>query len=444
VYRVTRVNTTAKESGRMSKTTPRPHLYYGWCIVATTFCMALVSMGARSGFGVFVLPMSEEFGWNRGTISLAAAIGALVSGLSQPFLGRLYDRLGGRQLILASLVISGVGTMLLALTTHILFFILLFGGLLSITMGGSSLTTTAALLAKWFDRHRATAVSLNASGASVGGLLLVPLTVYLIHLVGWRTTWVVLGLLILLLVVPLAFVLLKDDPAELGLLPDGEPRPLETSQDAPRRPGPLEVASWRDAFRSTPIWQLCGGYFVCGFTIALISTHFVPFAIERGVSPATAATAYGVMSGLNVVGVLAVGALADRGGRKNLLGLVYALRGCAYAALLLVPGAWSLWSFVVIMGFSWWATLPLTSALTAEVYGLKHLGILNGLAFTGHQIGGALSIQLGGTLRDLTGSYDLPFALAGLLLVGASLGSFAIREQRYSTRYQTVAGATGA
>ena len=286
-------------------------------------------------------------------------------------------------------------------------------------------------------------MSLNAAGASVGGLVLVPLTVYLIHLVGWRMAWVVLGLLLLLLVVPLAWVLLKDDPAELGLLPDGDPQPVHGSQTAPVRAGPLEVEHWQQSFRSTPMWQLCGGYFVCGFTIALISTHFVPFAIERGVSPATAATAYGLMSGLNVVGVLAVGALADRGGRKNLLGLVYALRGCAYAALLLAPGAWSLWSFVVIMGFSWWATLPLTSALTAEVYGLKHLGILNGLAFTGHQIGGALSIQLGGTLRDLTGSYDLPFAIAGLLLFGASLVSFAIREQRYSTRYQTAASAAG-
>ena len=428
----------------MGSPTSRSGMYYGWCIVATTFCMALVTMGARSGFGVFVLPMSEEFGWNRGTISLAAAIGALVGGLSQPFLGRLYDRLGGRRLILASLIISGVCTMLLALTNHILFLILLFGGVLSIAMGGSSLTTTAALLAKWFHRRRAMAVSLNASGASVGGLLLVPLTVYLIHLMGWRMAWVVLGLLILLLVVPLAWVLLKDDPAELGLLPDGAPQPVHGSQTVPVRPGPLEVEHWQQSFRSTPMWQLCGGYFVCGFTIALISTHFVPFAIERGVSPATAATAFGLMSGLNVVGVLVVGALADRGGRKNLLGLVYALRGCAYVALLLAPGAWSLWSFVVIMGFSWWATLPLTSALTAEVYGLKHLGTLNGLAFTGHQIGGALSIQLGGTLRDLTGSYDLPFAIAGLLLFGASLVSFAIREQCYSTRYQTAAGATGA
>ncbi len=150
----------------MGRATPRPRLYYGWCIVATTFCMALMSMGARSGFGVFVLPMSAEFGWNRGTISLAASIGALVSGLSQPFLGRLYDRLGGRRLILASLVVSGVGTMLLALTTHILFLILLFGGVLSIAMGGSSLTTTSALLAKWFHRHRTTAVALNGSGVS--------------------------------------------------------------------------------------------------------------------------------------------------------------------------------------------------------------------------------------------------------------------------------------
>jgi len=119
-------------------------MYYGWCIVATTFCMALISMGARSGFGVFVLPMSEEFGWNRSTISLAASIGALVSGLSQPFLGRLYDRLGGRQLILASLVVSGVGTMLLALTTNIMGLILLFGGVLRDLTGSYDLPCAIA------------------------------------------------------------------------------------------------------------------------------------------------------------------------------------------------------------------------------------------------------------------------------------------------------------
>lgn len=428
------------ESDAMQHATPRPGIYYGWCIVATTCLMALVTVGARSGFGVFVLPMSEDFGWNRSTISLAAAIGALVSGFSQPFLGRLYDRLGGRKLFLVSLVSSGTCTMLLALTNHIVFLIGLFGVVMAIAISGSSLTTTSALLSKWFRRQRATAMALNAAGASVGGLLLVPFTVYLISLVGWRTTWVVLGLMILILAVPPVYFLLKDDPADLGLLPDGDPQPPDGGQAGPARPGILEAEYWRDSFRSTPMWQLCGGYFVCGFTIALISTHFVPYAIERGFSPATAGTAFGLMSGLNVVGVIAVGALSDKFGRKNLLGLVYALRGCAYAALLLLPGHWGLWSFAVIVGFSWWATLPLTGALTAEVYGLKHLGILNGIIFTGHQIGGALSIQFGGVVRDLTGSYELPFTIAALLLFGASAASLSIQEKRYSTKYQAISG----
>lgn len=420
----------------MRHVTRSPSLYYGWVVVAVTCWIALITTAGRSSFGVFVIPMSTELGWNRGGISLAAALAALVSGFIQPFVGHMYDRLGGRRLMLVSLVVSSLCTALLALTTHLLFFIVLYGILLSLALGGSSITTASAMLAKWFHRQRATAVAFNAAGASVGGLLLVPLTAYLIALVGWRLTWVILGLLVLVLVVPLAWAFLRDSPTELGLLPDGEVPSSAGGQTAPVRPSLLETASWRDAFRSLPMWQLCGGYFVCGFSIALVSTHFIPFAIEQGFSTTVAATAYGVMSGLNVVGVLAVGALSDRGGRKNPLGWVYALRGCAYLALLLLPGDWSLWGFVAIMGFSWWATLPLTSALTAEVYGLKHLGMLNGVAFTGHQIGGAFSIQLGGVLRDVTGSYTLPFAIAALLLVGASLVSFGIQEQRYSSRYQ--------
>ena len=415
----------------------RPGVYYGWLIVAMTFWMAMLSGGGRTSFTVFVLPMSEELGWSRGTISLAAALGALISGFSQPFVGRLYDRLGGRRLILVCLLVSGLSTALVALTNNLVFLILVFGVVLSIAQAGCSLTTTSALLSKWFHRQRATAMAFTTTGSSVGGLLLVPLTAYLIGLAGWRITWGVLGLLVLVLVLPPAFVLLRDDPEEMGLRPDGDAPLSDGEQPQPPLPGPLEVAYWRDAFHSTPMWQLCGSYFVCGFSIALVSTHFVPFAIDRGFSLATAAWAHGLMSGLNVVGVLAVGALSDRCGRKLPLACVYALRGCAYAALLWVPGDWSLWSFAVIMGFSYWATAPLTSSLTAELYGLKHLGVLNGVMFTGHQIGNSLGTQLGGLLRDLTGSYELPFAIAGLLLFAASLVSFGIQEKRYSARYQT-------
>ena len=429
----------------MGSVLSRPGIYYGWFIVATAFFVTMLSVGSRVGFGVFVLPMSDEFSWNRSTISLAASIGFLVNGLSQPILGRIYDRVGARRVVLVSLTVLGAATMLLALTSHIIVLVLIFGVVLSLAMSGGSLNILAVVLTKWFRRRRGTVVAICAAGASVGGLLLVPFTSYLIEVVGWRAAWAVLGLLVLALAVPLAFFFLREDPAEMGLLPDGDAEPpagLRGSRPAVR--GPLEAEYWYDPFRSRPMWQISGAYFVCGFTTAIISAHFVAHAIEEGFAPSTAATAFGLMSGLNAVGVLAAGALGDRFGRKNFLSAVYALRGCGYMALLLVPGPFGLWVFVVLAGFSWLATVPLTTSLTADVYGLKNLGLLTGISYAVHNVGGALGIQLGGIMRDLTGAYDVPFAVAAVLLAAASLTAFSIQEKRYSTRIPAAAGAAAA
>jgi MFS family permease len=416
----------------------RPVIFYGWVIVATTFLIALVTVGGRNAFGVFVVPMSEEFGWNRSTISFAAALGFLVNGLSQPFMGRLFDILGGRKVILASLAVFGVTTILLALTFHIVFLIAVFGIIMAIAWSGTSLTTTSALLSRWFQRRRATVLSLSTAGASAGGLLLVPLAMTVLQRTDWRMTWMVLGAMVLVVALPLAFFFLHDDPTDLGLLPDGDHPSADGRQVNPARaaPGPLETETWRMALRSWPFWQLAGSYGVCGFTTAILTTHFIPYAIDRGVTPATAATALGVMNGLNVVGVIVMGMLADRCGRKNLLALVYAGRGGAYALLLFAPDPWGLWGFAAIAGFSYWATAPLTTSLTADVYGLKTLGTLSGLSFLVHQVGGATSIQFAGFMRDLTGSYTLPFTLAGLLLIPAALSAFSIREHQYSATVQ--------
>jgi MFS family permease len=414
----------------------RPAIFYGWVIVATTFLIALVTVGGRSAFGVFVVPMSEEFGWSRSTISLAAALGFLVNGLSQPFVGRLFDTLGGRKVLLASLATFGVTTVLLATTFHILFLILVFGVIMSIAWSGTSLTTTSAVLSRWFHRKRATVLSLSTAGASAGGLLFVPLAMYVLQRTDWRMTWVVLGAMVLGVALPLACIFLRDDPTDLGLLPDGEPPCVDGSQVNPSRAavGPLEANSWRVALRSWPFWQLSGAYGICGFTTAILTTHFIPYAIDRGLNPTTAATALGVMNGLNVVGVIVIGMLADRCGRKNLLALVYAARGGAYALLLLAPDPWGLWGFAAIAGFSYWATAPLTTSLTVDVYGLKTLGTLSGVTFLVHQVGGATSIQFAGLMRDFTGSYTLPFTLAGLLLLPAALSALSIREQQYSAQ----------
>ena len=421
-------------------------IYYGWYMVGTFFFIAMLTTGARNAFGVFVIPMSDEFGWSRGTISLAAALGALVNGLTQPFLGRIFDATGGRTVILTSLVIVGLVTILLSLTFNILFLVFMFGFVLSTAMSGTSINNTGAMLARWFHRRRATVMGLNASGASAGGLLLVPFAMYLLQATDWRMTWMVLGLIVLVLAVPLAFLFVREYPANMGLQPDGDKAPPQeqASRAQTRRGGPLEADRWAHSLKSLPFWQMSLSYYVCGSTTFMLVVHFVPYAIDRGVSPSMAATVFGLMMGLNSLGAIGSGMLADKFGRKNLLALVYFCRGCGYMLLLLVPGDAALWTFAIVAGFSWIATAPLTTTLTADVYGLRTLGTVSGATFVFHQVGGFIAVWLAGVLFDVTGSYTLPFAIMGSLLFPAALSAFTIRERKYSSRYQAVPAVAGA
>ena len=410
-------------------------IYYGWYIVATTMFLALVSTGARQSFGIFIIPLEEEFGWSRFTLSVAVGTGFLVNGLTQPFIGHIFDRSNGKNVILSGLALMGISTVLLSLTFNFLFLFFMFGFVVSIGMSGSSITNTMSLLSRWFRRKRTTAMALNLTGASLGGLLLVPFGQYLLEATNWRVTWVAFGLLILLLAVPLAFIFIRNHPADKGLQPDGDtPGDTKISTTEQQR-GVLEVES----FRSAPMWQISASYTICGVTTGIIAAHFVPYAIDQGVSAAMAATIFGLMMGLNVVGGLGAGILADRLGKKNVLAAVYLLRGIGYVLLLLMPGAPGLWVFGIMAGFSWVASVPLTSSLTADVYGLRALATISGISFLCHQVGSFASILLAGYLYDVTGSYTIPFAIAGALLFPAAFSAFTIKERKYSIRYQAVA-----
>ena len=413
-------------------------LFFGWYVVAAVTFIAFVNTGSRSSFGIFVIPMSEEFGWNRLTISSVAALGAIVGGAAQPFLGYAFDRVGARKVILTSLVMVGLATAVLGLTFNFIFLLLVFGFVTSISNSGAALAR-GALLARWFVRKRATVVSVGAVGTSAGSLLLVPFAMFLLQATGgnWRITWAALGLIILVLAVPLGFLFIRDDPSKVGLKPYGEHDPSEDgAADRPvNRRGPLEVDAWSESFRSPPIWQMSGAFFVCGFTTLIMSVHFVPYAIDIGVSPTLAATIFGVMMGLNVIGGLGSGMLADRFSRKNLLAAAYFIRGCGYIALLLAPSTLGLWLFAGFAGMSWIATVSLTNTLTADVYGLRALGTISGITFLCHQIGGLAGVLMGGFFYDLTGTYTLAFAIVGALLFPAALSAFTINERKYSTRY---------
>ena len=412
-------------------------LYFGWYVCAATVFVAFVTTGARSSFGIFIIPLEEEFGWSRFMLSSAVGTGFLVNGLTQPFVGRLFDQFSGRTVIMVGLIIAGLATASLSLTFNYLFLFFVFGILLSTAMSGASVTNTMALLAKWFHRRRSTVLGINVAGASLGGLTLVPFGMFLLQATSWRVTWAALGLIILVLALPMVYFFIRNDPADMGLQPDGDTEEATSANKLESKRGPIEVEKWSESFRSWPMWQISMAYTVCGITTGMISAHFVPYAIGQGLSGTLAALAFGVMMALNVVGGLGAGFLGDRFGRKNLLAAVYVLRGIAFIFLLLFPGATGVWIFALLAGFSWIASVPLTTSLTADVYGLRALATISGISFLCHQVGSFVSILAAGLLFDITDSYTLPFAIGGALLFPAAISAFSVRERKYSARYQT-------
>lgn len=450
----------------------RQPFFYGYFVAAASFFALFVSMGARNGFGVFITEMEADRIWdNRAEISFVVAVGTMVNALTQPFLGRLYDRYGGRLVISASLLVLGLSTMTLALSgkvfpnfsidfgfytlsSSLLYMILIYGLVMSTASSGVSLVTVHSMLSKWFYRRRGIMLSLATAGTSLGGFLLVPFTSSLIYTTDWRYAWVALGLFVLLLALPLALMIMRNSPDEVGEVPDGERGDdfANIASAIEERPSvslraPLETSTWKSALRSPPFLQLSAAYFVCGVTTIIISAHYVPFALDLGIAPAVAAWAFSYMQLLNFVGVIVVGILSDRFSRKNLLGTIYFIRFLAYVLLVLpgfsmqllgisIPPAIGIWGFATLAGVSWIATPPLTSSLTADIYGVRHIGTLNGLSTMSHQIGGSFSVFMAGLLYDMTGAYEIPFAIAGITLLGATLASYAVKERRFSIRYQ--------
>ena len=357
------------------------------------FGMLLV-MGTRNGFGVFVSNWEEEWGVSTGDISIAAAIGWIVNGFSQPILGKIVDRYGGRVVVVISMIVMGISYLLLAFIDSVLMLAVLFGGVISFFAGGVSPGTAGAVITRWFQRKRGKAMSIVAAGGSLGGLIMVPFLTQLMLATNWQTAWVVSGILVLALGLPVSILILRNSPDDMGLLPDGEIRAkgdvasaLQRSRSqAMMRGGPLSSDSWTDSFRSWPMWQLSIGYFVCGITTASISTHFVRWAISEDISQANAAWAFGILMGINAGGVVAIGILSDIFQRHFLLAAVYLVRGVAFTTLVIFHGEMAMWAFAIIGGASWLATVPLTTGLTADVYGVRNVGTLGGLINFSHQM----------------------------------------------------------
>jgi MFS family permease len=421
---------------------PSRRLHPAWIVLgALTLCL-LASTGIRAVFGVYIKPMEDEMHWSRGALSTAAALSLLLLGAAGPFAGRLADRWGPARVIVLALGLLGVGSILSGFVTQLWQIFVTAGVIMAIGSGGSALSTGSAIVARWFDRRRGVAMGLAAGGMSAGQLLIVPIATKLTYTYGWRSSFLWLGVGLLLLVVPVALWLLRDTPEERGLRPLGATGPTQTAAAiaAAQR---AERVSVTEAAQTLPFWLLMGSFFVCGYTSnGMVLTHFMPHALEHNFTAMQASAALGVMGAMNMVGTISSGWLCDRFGRRGPLAIYYFVRGLSLLFLLYVWNLPSLHLWAAIFGLNYISTVPPTTTLTANIYGRFSVGELSGWIFFSHQVGSALGAALAGWIFEWTGSYSSAFVSAAVMAFLAAGLAWMIREEPVRGRPLTPAPAT--
>ena len=409
-------------------------LHPAWIVLgAVTLCM-LAGTGLRSVFGVYIKPMEAEFGWGRGALSGAAAVSLLLVGAAGPLVGRLADRWGPKRVILFSLLMLGGGSIGASYVRQLWHVYVTTGLLMALGAGGLTMTTGSTVAARWFEARRGVAIGIFAGGMSAGQLVVIPLATALTLWFGWRMSFLWLGVGLLVFVLPVALLLVRDNPEDRAVRPYGATGPAQTAAQAAAAQKAERVPVLA-AMRVPQFWLLMATFFVCGYTSnGIVLTHFMPHALEHNFSELQAATALGVMGAMNVLGTLGSGWLCDRLGSRGPLATYYFVRGLSLLFLLYVWDAPSLHVWAAIFGLNYISTVPPTTTLTANIFGRYSVGELSGWIFFSHQVGAALGAALAGWIYEWTGAYTVAFvsaAVMGFLAAGMAL---AIRDEPLRSR----------
>ena len=404
----------------------RQTLYYGWIVLIAVVFVMLAGSGIRAVFGVFIKPIEAEFGWTRQQLSGAAALSLFVLGAVGPAVGWLADTWGPRRVMLLAAATLGLGTVLASFVGHLWQLYASAGVLMAMGAGGLSMATTSTIAARWFVARRGLILGILGGAMSAGQMLVVPLSMVIIRLYGWRSSFLWLGIGVLLLAIPLILAFVRDDPKDMGLDPYGEGTPAGKAfgGGANERRVPVSEAMGIPAF-----WLLAITFFVCGYTSnGLVLTHLIPHAEEHGFSEMHAAQALGLMGAMNIVGTVLSGWICDRYGRKGPLAFYYGVRGLSLIFLLYVWNVPSLHIFAAIFGLNYISTVPPTTTLTANIFGRFSVGALSGWIYFSHQVGSAIGAWAGGAIFDATGSYSWAFLSAAVMAFVAAALSLLIKE----------------
>lgn len=394
----------------------------------------LVGNGIRTSFGLFLVPMTTDLGWSRESYSLALAIQNIFWGISQPVAGAYADKFGDRKVIAVSAALYAAGLFLISVTSSPLDFAVNGGVLIGIAMSGTGIPIMLSVVGRSVpESRRSLFLGIAGSAGALGQATVVHGVQFLVSSGGWGWTFVVLAFASGLLV-PLAaaFAGRRREPA--APLRDGPPGPAASA--GPTFEEQSMARAIRAAGRNDGFWYLSGGFFVCGFHVIFIQTHLPAFIEDAGLSPNLAAVSISVIAIGNILGSIIAGVLGERYRKRTVLSGLYFGRAVVIAVFVLSPvSEVSVIVFSFVLGLLWLSTVPLTTALVAQLFGIRYLATLFGIVFVGHQMGSFLGAWFGGYVYDATGSYDIVWWVAVALGVVAAALHWPIREPRPRLRF---------
>ncbi len=393
----------------------QPRFFYGYVIVLAGFIIQCLTWGIFHSFAVFFEPLLIEFGWTRATTSAAYSLSLLLFGLLGIPMGRLNDRFGPRMIMIVSGLLLGLGYFLMSQVGSIWQLYLFFGVMIGIGMSGT-VVPLLSTVARWFVRRRGMMTGIIISGLGLGTLIIPPAVRWLISAYGWRTSYMFVGIVALVLIT-LAGYLLRRDPAQMGQSPYGENEVKEAAINLETR-----GFSLREAMHTRQFWMLCGMFLIAGYCLHTIIVHIVIHATGLGISAASAANILAVYGGVSIFGKIIMGSSGDRIGNRLTLIISFILVAIILFWLIPAKEAWMLYLLVAIFGFSFSGLDTLMSPIVAELFGLTSHGVIFGVIIFSIAIGGAIGPVLAGHIFDITSSYQLAFlTCAGAAIMGTMM-----------------------
>lgn len=404
---------------------------YAFVVAAAIFVALVAAAGLRSAPGVLMLPLEHAFGWDRATVSMAAAVGIFIYGATGPFAAALMQSFGLRRTVTLALLLMAAATGLSAVMREPWHYVATWGVLAGFGSGAVAMVLGATVVNRWFVARRGLMTGLLTAATATGSLIFLPGMAALAETGGWRPVVLTIAVVTAVLA-PLVWLLVPERPQDIGQQPLGA-GPDYVAPVAPPASSALAVAfgALARAARTRTFWLLFLGFFVCGLTTnGLVGTHMIAMCADHGMAETRAASLLALMGLFDLIGTTASGWLTDRYDPRKLLFVYYALRGLSLMVLPFTDfSLLALGFFAVFYGLDWIATVPPTVRLATEAFGDRDGPVVFGWIAAGHQAGAATAAITAGVLRAAQGRYLEAFVLAGGAALVAAAASVLIRRQ---------------